>query len=769
MGVPSATPKMIMARALIRPILILFTLLGLGAADPLGPPTLGAKNSRRVGPTIQDLPTANCKPITLHHIGFAVVMQQVGLDYQVPASAGTQVSDWVVYNFTVVQGGPTVVNYIDVIMDRVSAEGDPDLYLFKVGEDEAVASDLNTEDHGMHQIRYAIPWSYNSTDLSSFYCNFMNCDGAPQGGPCNASPEACNACEGTVCNDAGVLYPTPIDFLIGVQAWGTTPANFTLNAFETSCATGLDRGVPGGTHDAGAISTRVYPKVCGNPYEPSGMGGSNPEHGLCKLTGQCECYDASDHPAYRPEASFVGIDCTGMASPYPIYPPTAGHDDFQELYVSEGFDVYYNITLTAVTYELIVDMAVADSSYNRAVMSIGIDRYTSGETVYEILSSGDDFYPLWPMQNSRHQQIKLSRSDDNTAYQQIHTNGNYVIRIHWTANDTATHETVANAKTKFSLAVTANECPNQCSNAGLGPSELPKGTCDSATHTCQCTKGYYGLDCSESHVPLVPTVLSILGASVRPGVGRSDVLSGGAHAIYKLDTSFIGTSMIQGPAELRVQVVAQQGNQSEAAFGFCNSIPKITVKQGTPDLSPSAAYPVGGCVWPSSFGNPRAAKTWTETSMSCASQFQVDTEHTEWYVTVLASGSGEMAFTVTTTIMQQPSAAHYQNISKLMKQWHNDFNNESEYSGDLVKEIKALMARSSSSGSSSGVSAGAVVGICIATFALGALAMFGVAKFTGVLSNGKPGLSIAGDHSLLDAPATPSTTREANELLNAGV
>ena len=114
----------------------------------------------------------------------------------------------------------------------------------------------------------------------------MNCDGAPQGGPCNASPEACNACEGTVCNDAGVLYPSPIDFLIGgldwcigcvnrwadagVQAWGTTPANFTLNAFETSCATGLDRGVPGGTHDAGAISTRVYPKVCGNPYEPSG-------------------------------------------------------------------------------------------------------------------------------------------------------------------------------------------------------------------------------------------------------------------------------------------------------------------------------------------------------------------------------------------------------------------------------------------------------------------------------------------------------------------
>merc|ERR1712166_1592356 len=296
--------RKIMARALIRPILLLFTLLGLGAAELLGHPTLGAQTSRRVGPTIQDLPTANRKPITLHPIGFAVVTQQVGLDYQVPASAGTQVSDWMVYNFTVEQGGPTVVNYIDVIMDRVSTEGD-----------------------GMHQIRYAIPWSYNSTDLTSFYCNFMNCDGAPQGGPCNASPEACNACEGTVCNDAGVLYPTPIDFLIGVQAWGTTPANFTLNAFETSCATGLDRGVPGGTHDAGAISTRVYPKVCGNPYEPTGMGGSNPEHGLCKLTGQCECYDASDHPAYRPKASFVGIACTGMASPYPIYPPTAGHDD----------------------------------------------------------------------------------------------------------------------------------------------------------------------------------------------------------------------------------------------------------------------------------------------------------------------------------------------------------------------------------------------------------------------------------------------------------
>ena len=61
---------------------------------------------------------------------------------------------------------------------------------------------------------------------------------------------------------------------------------------------------------------------------------------------------------------------------------------------------------------------------------------------------------------------------------------------------------------------------------------------------------------------------------------------------------------------------------------------------------------------------------------------------------------------------------------------------------------------------------GAVVGISIATFALGALAMFGIAKFTGVLSNDKPVLSIAGDHSLLNAPATPSN-REHNELLNA--
>ena len=124
------------------------------------------------------------------------------------------------------------------------------------------------------------------------------------------------------------------------------------------------------------------------------------------------------------------------------------------------------------------------------------------------------------MQDSRHQQIKLSRAVTGD-YQQIRTNGNYVIRIHWAANDTATNENVANAETQFALAVTANECPNQCSNT----EEYPKGTCDSVTHTCTCKEGYYGADCSESHVSLVPTVLSILGEAVQPGVSRDDVSS----------------------------------------------------------------------------------------------------------------------------------------------------------------------------------------------------------------------------------------------------
>ena len=130
----------------------------------------------------------------------------------------------------------------------------------------------------------------------------------------------------------------------------------------------------------------------------------------------------------------------------------------------------------------------------------------------------------------------------------------------------------------------------------------------------------------------------------------------------------------------------QPGLQSTYGFGWCNSVPKITVKQGTPDLVPDAGYPTG-CEWSHSSGEN---KTWTETFESCASQFQVDTEHKLWYVTVLASGSGEMAFAMTATIMQQPSAAHYQNISNLMKQFHNEFNNESHYSGDLVKEIQVL-------------------------------------------------------------------------------
>ena len=107
-------------------------------------------------------------------------------------------------------------------------------------------------------------------------------------------------------------------------------------------------------------------------------------------SGQCICTDASDHPASK-LGDFVLEDCTGMANPYPIYPASAHHTayDFERLYVTEGFDMYYNVTLTNATYELIVDMAVANSSYNRAVMSIAVDRYASG-TVY-----GADFYPNW--------------------------------------------------------------------------------------------------------------------------------------------------------------------------------------------------------------------------------------------------------------------------------------------------------------------------------------------------------------------------------------
>ena len=205
----------------LRPILIL-SILALGAA------AAAAQTSRRAD--IQDLPTTNPTPIVIHAISGTVnPAQQAGLDYQVPASAGAQVSDWVVYNFTVTHHSltsPLTTNFIDVIMDRVSEGGDPDLYLFKVGENESVATDLNAKDHGMHQLRYPISWVENGTEVNS------------------------------------------IQFLIGVLAWGSTPANFTLNAFTTTCATGLERGAASGV--TGAVNTKVYAKVCGNPYHPTG-------------------------------------------------------------------------------------------------------------------------------------------------------------------------------------------------------------------------------------------------------------------------------------------------------------------------------------------------------------------------------------------------------------------------------------------------------------------------------------------------------------------
>ena len=188
-----------------------------------------------------------------------------------------------------------------------------------------------------------------------------------------------------------------------------------------------------------------------------------------------------------------------------------------------------------------------------------------------------------------------------------------------------------------------------------------------------------------------------------------------------------------------------------------------------------------------------STKTWTEKSTLCASQFSVDDVHKEWFVTIQAQGYGDMPFSLSTVVAKQPSAAEYKNVSDTVKAWHNKYNNESAYDGNLAKSLQQAIQKGvvcktnlaectahncgNVQKGDSGVSGGAVAGIAILMFVLGCLVAFAVCKFTPVgsilLGGQKSPLKLGGDggHSLLNAPATypstPSNTSDTNPLTRA--
>jgi len=636
---------------------------------------------------------------------------KAGFDYTVPNKtlAGHA---WAIYDFTLKKPtatGATAadrLSQITILMDRTVSVGDPDVYFWLAGEDKFLESDLNNRPHGMHQITHTIDWNVTVDELQ---------------------------------------------FKVGVYAYSSTATYYQVAVVAAQCPTGVEQGKESKLR--GAVDTKFYPKVCGNPYHPTA---ANPQHGSCQPDGTCKCMTYAAGSSF--EGTFVLDDCTGVFDPVPIFPhPKTQQTRFDKLSVNSGFDNYYNITVTDETYEVIVDMSLEGTGApgNMAVMSIAVDRYSTGDV------TDADFYPDYQMRHMPEQTIRLSRTTEVTerTSSRIKASGSYIIRVQWVQNTTAGSAIEADPVV-FALAVNENQCPGNCGGTTDDPNA--RGKCNAETHVCTCNvddKGtalYSGVDCSITRGTLVPHVYDMLGSTIQVGTPTSSMNSGGTSKYFNLNM-YDTIGKVTGPAELVVTVEAVPDfRKSHGAYYWCNSVPEIYVSKSR--TIPASTTPIT-CQWKTSTG----PATWVEKTSLCGSQFVIDSTHDHtWWVSVLANGYGDMAYNITATVTQTPSTKEFvaaqSNVSSLKKEL-------TAVTKELGSCEAAAMAGGGSAGSSgtSGVPMGAFIAVSAATFLLGAALSFFVGKSMGGAKQGS--VDLATYNNL----ATPSSSANggAQGLLNA--
>jgi len=582
--------------------------------------------------------------------------------YQVKPSAPAVLGamTWAVYDVTV-KNSADRPNHLYLLLNLISELGDPDLYLWIKGSQDYIDIDNSAFDDGFHELKHTIEWTVGNVTLSE------------------------------------------INFQVGVHVWGDTACTFALAAVTSFCPAQIVRG-------SGSHIDDVYPRACGNPehpHEQSRDTDASHVHGSCTANGICVCNQHT--PTF--EWDFVLGDCSGLAAPTPIYPgPAPGAARLEHLSVSEISDVYYNISVLDEVYEVSVELALETDSGNLAGMSIGIDQYVTGED-WEA-----DFKVSREDREARLQRIEFSRSP--SAANPILTSGEYVIRVQWIRNESNTAD---GNPTQFSLAVAANNCPAMCSGTIEQP-EL-RGTCNKQTHTCTCKSEYASHDCSVDVIPLTFNLIDVNGLTTQKGKPFSSSLGPQASELYRISPSatHIDNSI---PAEFVVSVVAGRaatGTDDDAEL--CNSIPKLSIAQG----SPGRPSPHAHCQWKQTSDAPLI---WTVSKSMSSFEFNVTND---LYVVVLAAGDTDMPFNISTRIVQHPSTSMWARLQTQLSSTHE-----------------------------SGISTGGVVALSMGGFGVllvVCIAMFYVGRHYGFK---KHQLHTNGHHSLLGVAAT--SPDEAKDL-----